>query len=362
MNNKDIISFRMEKQGLSKPVFESVVEVVKWMGCIQAQEFPNAKWAIGMRIPGCTEEMVDDAFNTGKILRTHVLRPTWHFILPEDIRWMVELTGPRVKLLSKHMHRKLDIDNAVLRKSKKILIKALEGKNFLNRVELKQHFQKAGLNTDDIRVTMLLMDAELDGLICSGPRRGKQFTYALLEEVVSKGLDIKDDAAIAALARRYFTSRGPATIYDFAWWSGLTLTQAKRGVEMIKKDMEHTVINEQEYWFINTGIHKEAIPQVRLLPSYDEYVVSYTDRSTILSPGYEQQTFNGLKQSVLINGKIKGTWKRTLEKGNVKIEITPFENLTQAIIRELNKEVKRYMAFIGADYKPELIIQRPFHK
>src|SRR5882757_2265869 len=251
MTSRDIAHHRLINQGILGSTFTEPKEMVRWMGCIQAQDFAGAKWAIGNRIKGITETEVENDFNEGKILRTHILRPTWHFVTAEDIHWILKLTAPKIKALCKGLHRKLEINEGILKRSKKIISKALQGGNQLTRDELQTLLKNRRINTDDIRLGFLIMDAELDGLICSGRRRGKQFTYALLEERSPKVKSMDRDAAIAELGKRYFISRGPATVQDFAWWSSLTLTEARKSVELNKKHLAHEVINGQAFWFSN---------------------------------------------------------------------------------------------------------------
>ena len=254
MISRDIIQRRLINQQLAASAatgcFSTSAALVQWMGCIQAQDFAGGKWAIGSRIKGMTEAAVEKDFNEGRFLRTHVLRPTWHFVAPEDIRWMLKLTAPRLKAFNKNMHRNLEITPAILKRSTAIIEKALAGGKQLTRTELLLRLKKSKINTDDIRFSFLLMDAELDGVICSGPRQGKQFTYALLEERVPPAAAKSREEALTELARRYFSSRGPATLPDFAWWGGITLSDAKKGLEQCRQELAHEEINGQAYWFL----------------------------------------------------------------------------------------------------------------
>ena len=285
MTNQSIAYFRLLNQGLLNSSFKSVHDLVSYMGCVQAQDYYGAKWAIGNRIKNITDAVVEKDFNEGKILRTHVLRPTWHFVSPEDIRWMLKLTAPKIRMLSKGLHRQLDINEAVLKRSKKIIAKVLEGGKHLTREVLKASLAKSKINTDDIRLGLLLMEAEIDGIICSGKRVGKQFTYALLDERVPPTLLMERDEAVAELGKRYFISRGPATIHDFMWWSGLPLKDAKKSIEANKKVLHHEVIQGQAYWFGSDIPSKsKKIKSVMVLPSYDEYTVGYRDRSHVIAP------------------------------------------------------------------------------
>ncbi len=322
------------------------------MGCVQAQDFAMGKWGVGLRFLGATDAAVAADFDAGRILRTHVLRPTWHFVLPEDIGWMVRLTGPRVRAGALPMQRQMGIDKAVLLRSKKIMAKALEGGRLLTRAELAVLFSRAKINTADIRMGILMMDAELDGLICSGPRRGKQFTYRLL---TSPGLDLSGDAALGELARRYFVSRGPATVADLAWWGGLSLAQAKRGVEVVRGGLECEVVEGREYLFDGAAVSVASAAAVLLLPAWDEYTVAYKDRSDFLHADHVGRSSYGLKPVVVVNGKVVGVWRRVLGREGVRVEISPFAALHSASVRAIGAAVKRYGVFLGLKARVEVV-------
>jgi len=359
MKVTELLAARMRSQGIADARFADAESLLQWMGCMQAQDFGQAKWAVGMRCGGAglgagalpvgalTEADIDAAFNEGRLLRTHVLRPTWHFVLPADIGWMLRLTGPRVKNFCRPYHRRLGIDAAALKRSKKIMIRAMEGGAALTRVELAALLRAAKMDTSEIRMNFLLIDAELDGLICSGPRKGKQFTYSLLEERAPGRVDLDGDAALAELTRRYFQSRGPATEADFAWWGGMTLGQARRGLEMAGKEFEQIRIGEMEYWGGPTGGVTAAMKEVVLLPAYDEYAVGYKDRAPIVAAELVKDTFHGLKPVVLVRGRVAGMWKRRVEKGKVVVEVSALEKWSKATTQGVKREVRRLGTFAG---------------
>ncbi len=197
---------------------------------------------------GVTDADVDRAFDDGRILRTHFLRPTWHFVAPADIRWMLALSGPRVNATNAHYYRKVGLDDRTLARCLTAVERALEGGRSLTRQELRSVLQKAGLQSAGMRLAYVMMRAELDGVVCSGPRRGKQFTYALLDERVPRSSSLDRDEALAALARRYFSSHGPATLRDYVWWSGLTARDARAGIEMAKPALVQDNLNDLTYW------------------------------------------------------------------------------------------------------------------
>ena len=349
MDSKTIVLKRMASQGFGEPGFSDVVSLVGWMGCVQAQDFAQAKWGVGLRL-GVSDARIEEDFNAGSILRTHVLRPTWHFVLPEDIGWMLRLSAPRIRAFSKPYYRQLGLDAAIFRRARKVIGKALSEDAFLTRADLVVHFKQAKINTDDIRMNFLMMDAELDGLICSGPRKGKQFTYSLLERRVERSLEFNGDEALGELARRYFTSRGPATLPDFAWWGGLTLGQARRGLEEVKDGL----VNEGEYWFGDLAalpaLGTPALlssPQVLLLPGFDELTVAYKDRTDFLLAAFEKESSYGLKPVIMVNGRIAGVWRRVVGKGKVVVEVKLFEKVSKAVGRLISREAKRYAGFVG---------------
>ena len=228
----DLVRMRLRNQKLARSEFREPGDVVAWLGAAQAQDYPSAKWAIGMRANGITDADVERAFNEGTVLRTHFLRPTWHFVTPADIRWMLTLSGPRVHAVNASYYRKFGLDSATLARSRATLERALQSGTHLTRSELASALRRAGIAADGPRLAYLVMHAELDQVICSGARRGKQFTYALLDQRVQGVATVARDEALAELTRRYFSSRGPATLRDYVWWSGLTVRDARAGIEM----------------------------------------------------------------------------------------------------------------------------------
>lgn len=274
---------RLQNQSLLDSTLKSPQEVVSWLVAVQAQDFAGVKWALGLRIPDSNEAMIDKAFKDGFILRTHLLRPTWHFVTPQDIRWLLQLTAPRVHAANAFMYRKTGLETGIFKRSNQAIEKALQSQKQLTRDELRDVLENAGVKTEgDQRMTYLMMQAELDGLICSGPRKGNQFTYMLLEERVPQAAKLTREEALIELTKRYFTSRGPSTTHDFAKWSGLTLTEVKHGIASIKTAVHHEIIDGQEYWFGMEGKPlKTKLPIVHLLSIYDEYISSYKDRSAM---------------------------------------------------------------------------------
>ena len=329
MNTSDVLSQRLHHQKLASSELEKPADVVRWMGAVQAQDYHAAKWALALRMRSATHALVEAAFNEGRIIRTHLLRPTWHFVTPEDIRWLLALTGPCVNRKCAGTYRRFEIDDAVCKRSRKVFIKALQGGKHLTRTELRAALDKAGVAANDtVRMGHILLRAELDGLICSGPRSGKQFTYALLEERVPPGKTLARDEALAELTRRYFNSHGPATLADFVWWSGLTAKDAKRGLELAgEKEPRIT----QKTNRIEHPCH--------LLPAFDEYFVAYKEREII--PGLNN--WDVLGPTVIINGRAAGTWKRTNDN-DVSLNLLRPLNKTERLA--LSDATHRYTTYL----------------
>ncbi len=353
MNHLDLAQRRLHTQRIAGTPFAQAADVVRWLGAVQSQDFPAAKWALGQRTAGSTDADIQQAMDEGKILRTHVLRPTWHFVAPEDIRWMLELTAPRVKSLMSYAFRQLELDEAVFARSRAVLTKALTGGSQLTRKELAPILAEAGIATADLlRFGHILGIAELDGLVCNGAWRGKQPTYALLDEWVPPARSLERDEALAELALRYFTSHGPATLKDYVWWSGLTTADTRAGLEMVKGHLVRETVDGTDYWFAPSEPPvSEAAPSVYLLPNFDEYIVAYTDRSAIYDAAHNANLDargNFLfSHTIVIDGVVAGIWKRTVKKNAVVIEPTLFRSLTDAEQKAFEAAMCRYGAFVG---------------
>ena len=350
MKTFDIAAQRLSHQRISKTALQTASDVVTWLVAVQAQDYAGAKWALGLRMRTATDTDIERAFNAGAILRTHVMRPTWHFVTPDDIRWLLALTAPRVHTLNAHMYRKLELDDATCRRSNTALAKALRGGKQLTRDELRRVLQKAGIAADDnLRMIHIMQRAELDGVVCSGARRGNRFTYALLDDRAPRARILKREEALAELARRYFVSRGPATVQDLAKWSGLTVRDAGRGLDAVKAALQREVISGQEYWSPSTTRSSRTLcATAYLLSVYDEYFSSYKDRSGIggAEIGAMLRALGNSLYIIVINGRIAGTWRRTLKRDAVIVEISSFASLTKAEKSAVTSTARRYSDFL----------------
>ncbi|MFL5481427.1 MAG: winged helix DNA-binding domain-containing protein [Gemmatimonadaceae bacterium] len=352
----DICTPRLANQHLAKQTLGTPAEVVSILGAVQAQDYASAKWGIAQRTIGATDADVEREISDARILRTHILRPTWHFIAAVDIRWMLELTAPRIRAAVGSYDRKLGIDADVRRKTRAVLSQALRGGNHLTRVELAKELANGGVRAEGTQLLAhLMMHAELDGLVCSGVRRGKQFTYALVDECVPATRYLMRDVALQRLATTYFRTRGPATEEDFAWWSGLTKADARGAVHTVE-GLESEVIAGRTYWYSTLGAPTEQ-PVVRLLPSYDEYLVSYRDRSAMqrrVDPAKVGESFDFLGSYVItLNGQIVGRWARSIGSDAVEVTVQPFVRLSRVELDAVEEQTNRYAHFLRLPLKIE---------
>ncbi|KJD36450.1 hypothetical protein PW52_04635 [Tamlana sedimentorum] len=350
MTQQELLEYRFKNHLLCpNNKGQSTQEIVRYFGAIQAQNYTMAKWAIGSRLVNATYLKIEEDFNSNKILRTHILRPTWHFVAPQDIRWMLALTAVRIKAGNKNHHQRLGIDYEILKRSKKSIQRALSGKRFQTRSELKKNFEKDHINCDDERLGFLLMDAELDGLICSAGNKGKEMLYGLLDEIVPKTKSLSRDESLMTLAQIYFNSRGPATVYDFAWWSGLTIKDARKGIEL-SKELTFVYLEAQKYWFNRSLLHKHIVKRetIHLLPAFDEYLISYKDRSLMVENEDKGKIFtrNGIfKPTLIANGKVIGIWRKSIKNKEIIIDYFGSKNkLNLPLIKEIED---RYSYFIN---------------
>jgi len=323
MTKSDIAIIRLMNQQIAGSKLKSPKEVCSWMAALQAQDFYMMKWAIGLRVPGTNEAEIDAALNASDLIRTHLLRPTWHVVSSDDVYWMLDLTAPQIKKVIKSYDKSVGMDESVHEKCRPLFEKMLLGQS-LSREEMMLRLEAEGINTIGNRSAHLLIRAEMDGLICSGGTNGNQQTYALLEERVKRKESIHRDEALARLAERYFTSHGPASIGDFTWWSGLSASDAKKALESIKYKLQSETVENEVYWFASSWTSLDLTSdKVFILPSFDEYLISYKDRTASIAKELQPKAFsnNGIFWPIIVcEGRVIGIWKRTIKKDKVCIE------------------------------------------
>jgi len=341
---------RLANQHVSRPRFTDPAQVVQWHGAVQAQDYLGGLWGVGLRTKGGTESTVEDAVSRRAIVRTWPMRGTLHFVAASDVRWMSELLTPRVIQGARSRYRQLELDDRVFAKSARVVERSLAGGKLVRRDRLYEIWSAAGIPTHDSRGLHLLGFHAMTGLLCFGPREGKQQTFTLLDEWLPATRTFERDEALGELARRYFTSHGPATVHDLAWWAGVTVTDARTGLDGVKSELESEEIGGRTFWFAGAETGRGGDNRAYLLPPWDEFTVAYRDRSDIIDPDFARRLNNGggvLSPVVVVNGQAIGTWKRTLGKGKAIITPTFFKRVGPKERRAIEAAAQRYGQFIG---------------
>ena len=345
-----IATMRLENQLISQSIYRNPADVVAHLGAVQAQNHPWALWGIGLRTPGTDEKEVEKALGDRSIVRTWLGRGTIHFAAAGDVRWMLELFRERNIGGTKTRFKQLGIDDGVISDSRKIIANLLRDGNQLSRQSVLEALETAHISTQGQRGIHIVQRMAQEGLICFGPRQGKKYTFVLLDKWVPMVKPLNREESLEKLAVQYMISHGPATLLDFTWWSGLAATEAAAGLESAKQFLIKEIINGQSYWRTNevkdTRIDNQT---VYLLPAFDEYLIGYKDRNAVLDPKYSRSLNDGggiIKPTILINGFVKGTWKRIVKKKPVIITPEWFEEPDQEKIRSLESVASSYGAFI----------------
>jgi hypothetical protein len=322
MKVKELIELRLTNQGLTSAEFNTCADVVTHFGAMQSQDYSMAKWAVGMRTQNPSDAAIEKSINAGEIIRTHILRPTWHFVHANDIRWMIELSAPNVKKATQYIDKQVGLTDSVFKKAWKVIEAELNRDQNLTKEDLTDRLARKKINAENLLITQILIRAELEMRICNGERKNNKVTYALFDRRVPPSENISRKDALVKLASVYFKSRGPATAKDFAWWSGLSMTDAAFGISGLGSDLKSTSVDGLNYlYFENTQHQKKKV--TTLLPPYDEYMVGYTEGRDVAFPADIDKSFigNGIfKPLVLFNNTIAGTWKKVKKDPFVKIE------------------------------------------
>jgi hypothetical protein len=356
MTLSSIAHQRLQQQHIAQADFEKPEDVVSWMGAMQAQDYLGALWAVGLRTKNASEADIENAIANRKIIRTWPMRGTLHFVAPADARWMLKTFTPRIIAKAASIYRQAGLDKKIFTKSAKLLVAALEGGKQLTRKEVYEVLERGKITATETRGLHILGHLAQEGLICLGPRNGKQPTFTLLEEWIPPVKAKADDEAMAAFTLRYFTSHGPATVQDYAWWTGLSATEAKAAHELVKSSLISETIEGITYWMTSKGTEAKAKAKsagVYLLPGFDEYLMGYTNRTPAIDTTRFKQiagTGNGiLNATVVINSQVAGTWKRTLQKNKVTIETAPFDSFNKTQQSAIATAARRYGKFLGID-------------
>ena len=316
----DVLRRRLAIQRLQGNALPSATDVVRLLGCVQSQEYAHALWSLGMRSSGLTIADIQAEFDRGDFLRTHILRPTWHFVAAEDIRWILEITAPRVQRLNQTIYRQAALDQATLDRGLALMTEELKGERFRTRAELGQALTDQGLVSKGLRLAYIVMNAELEGVICSGPVRGAQQTYALLDERALRVTDAVGDAA--ELARRFFLGHGPASVQDLARWASLTIGQCRDALEAIKDQLACVSVEGVELWFDPKPAPVEPSPGALLMPLYDELTLSYPVINFPQADDHPHPPGEDLFVGCVIIAETNvGIWRRTVQGRKMIMEV-----------------------------------------
>jgi hypothetical protein len=352
MTPREIAHYRLVSQDIGYPRCKTASEVVASLGAMQAQDYPGALWSIGLRLPKSTAPDMEQAISDRLVIRTWPMRGTLHFVAAADVRWMLELLTPRIVAGSAGRRRQLEIDDVAIERSKGAVIKALQGGKQLTREALYALLATVHISTAAQRGLHILWRLAQDGVICFGPREGKQPTFVLLDEWAPNAINLDRGEALAKLALRYFTGHGPATLQDFVWWSGLKMSDAKAGLDIVASQLEPEKIDDKVYWMPQDMAASDKVsPTAHLLPGFDEYMLGYKDRSAALDPVHAQKMIPGdngrFMPTILMDGHVVGTWKRTLKRNTIHITAAPFTSLNKVQKRAFAAAAQRYGQFIG---------------
>jgi hypothetical protein len=363
----EILRLRLQHQLIERPnaggalagsdVATDPAGVVARMCAMQAQDYAGALWSIGLRSGGgCTVAEVECALAERRIVRTWPMRGTLHFLAPNDVRWMLALLAPRVIARAKTRHSQLGITDSTIERARALFSEALSGGRALSRTQMLALLETHGIDTTGQRGYHVLWTLAQQALLCFGPRVGRQQTFVLLDDWVPRAEEPAFDraAALAELASRYFAARGPATVADFAWWAGITRTEASAGIEGANGALRQEKVDGIEYWSPadSAGTSRASSAAVHLLPGFDEYLLGYSDRSLQLGGTRESYaatiSANGMfSATVVIGGRVVGTWKRTLRRDHVDIAALTFRKLATAEKAGLTAAAGRYGRFLG---------------
>jgi hypothetical protein len=329
-------------------------EVVRQLGAVQAQDFAGSLWAIGLRTRGATQSSVEAALNSGAIVRTWPMRGTLHVVASEDVRWILDLLSHRVvRGVALRSEKRFGLDERGVASCATLIRAALESAKALTRPALYDVLERGGVSIAQSRGLHILGRLALDQLICFGPRDGKQQTFVLFDAWVPKSPRIERDEALGRLALRYFSGHGPAQIHDFAWWSGLSVADVKRGIHVCGHALESLAVDGRTHWHASnaSGVQRETTA-VHLLPPFDEFFVAYRDRSALLEAVHAKHVNPGsngmLSPIVVIDGQVLGTWKRVMKRSAIEVITTPFTTFTAEQRERIEDAASRYRAFVGA--------------
>lgn len=344
---------RLRAQLLSITPFDNVGQVVGWLGAVQAQDYLGALWAVGLRLGGGRASDVERALEARLIIRSWPMRGTLHFLAAKDARWMIDLLAGRAAAAAVGRLRALGLDEGVIQRARRALVKRLEGGRRVTRPSAYRVFEQAGIATGGQRGLHLLWRLAQDALLCFGPRKGKQQTIVLFDEWLPDAKRLPRGEALAELARRYFTGHGPATERDLAWWSGLSLTEARQAIALAGRTIASENISGQLHWFgtVPTWAGAARRKGALVLPPFDELLVGYADRSAVVSPAASNRlsAFQILGPVVVHGGRLVATWRRQVSGRRVRFSVSYATSPAERRIAAVSRALDSYAQFFDLE-------------
>ncbi|HZN72556.1 MAG TPA: winged helix DNA-binding domain-containing protein [Micromonosporaceae bacterium] len=345
----DIARWRLRTQHLVSPHAVSAREVVGSLLAVQAENPSQAAWAVASRTQRPDQADLATVLNNGAVLRTHVLRPTWHFVRAEDIGWLLDLTGPRVRRVTGQQLRTVHgLDEHAIDQAVAAVMQALASRGHLTRTQLADELRERGTPGGGQMLMILLAHAELAGLVCSGGAVNGEHTYALMSERVPASRRLDRTEALAELALRYFTGHGPATERDLAYWATLTLTDVRTGLQQVRDQLGSFHHDGRTFWHAPgdaPGGPQE--PAGHLLQVLDEMYRGYQDSRWVLdAAGDVPRTRETAIGMALVDAQLLAAMRRTIASDYVQFDLRPYRPLTPSQVDALDQAARRYGEYL----------------
>ncbi len=350
---------RLASQGLLGPGLGTVQDAVRWMTATQAQDLQAALWAIGLRVPGAGLTDVRTALDSGSVVRSWPMRGTLHFVAPEDLRWMLDLTTERLSRIIAGRHRELDITWADIEKCRDVALERIAAGGPVSRTGLFEVFEAAGQPTTGQRGIHILGTLCRHAWLVQGPLAGNQQLLVAFDDWIQVSRTLERQEAIAEFMLRYFRSHGPATVRDFAWWTQIPLTEVRSAFELVGGQLVELEFGGVGYWMSpeTAALLDDGVPGQRsviLLPGFDEFVLGYMDRSLVLAPEHANKIVPGgngvFKKTVVAGGEVIGTWARVGTNRSAAVVPEFFDDskpLGPSGQAAFNKAAHQYVGFLG---------------
>lgn len=351
MERNDIARLRLINQQLNGSAFRTPAKLVDYFGTIQAQSLAQGKWALGRRLPGAHHSDIEQALIDRSIVRTWLFRGNMSFVTPADLPWIMDFIAPRVKSAISNRLDAVGLDQATLLTSHDIIFRSLKQQKLMSREDLLATVEEQGIATGAERGYLLLSTAALEKIIVCGPDQSNDTNFELYDNVIKPGRSLSDEEALAELTLRYFSSRGPALLSDFAWWAGLPLEEAKKGLKLVATQLSAVKSDGQLYFLPAHMDRPETFDDVLLLPAFDEYLLSYLERSPVLDPRHAKDLMpkqNGIFMPMIVSrGEIIGTWTMEVQTEGLRLQTKAFRPFLEQEQAAIKQEAIRFIEFMS---------------